>query len=340
MKTVLVWGLYFAVVNIVQVIVVSVFSFFNTFAAMSQDGQIDPMALMADLTANLPYGWMLLLSALAGVPVFLILRGKRLFTEDLTATNERVNAPSLLALLAIILGCAALLEFTLIALESILQLAGLSLPSGGTPPLEAIMSPLVLLYVVLVGPIVEEVIFRGAILRALRPYGANFAIVISALLFALTHVYLYQAIFAFLVGLLLGYCATRFSLKWAVLLHIINNGVAMASALIDPTGTLTLVLYGVFFVLAIIAGVWGYKKLAQQRRDGGPTGMAQVLGITPNPYAEATGVSTTGAEPAPLPRARPLAIAFSSPWLIAAIALILCLSALFLAFGSSLSTPV
>jgi membrane protease YdiL (CAAX protease family) len=324
-----------------------VFSFFGTFAAMTQNSQVDLTTLTMDLMANMPFGWILLLSALAGVPAFLLLRGKKMFTEDLVTVNERLNAPSFFAMLAIILGCAGLLQFALILIESVLQLVGLSLPAGGAPSLESIMSPLVILHVMLIAPIFEEIMFRGAILRTLRPYGSNFAIVVSALLFALTHIYLYQATFAFFIGIVLAYCTLRFSIKWAMLLHIVNNSIAMGLTLIDPTGTLTLVSYGVFVVLAIVAGVWGFKKFSQQRRDGKPTEMACVLGIAPNPYVTATpGGSSTGSgginagsgpsahvESAPFPRARPLAIAFSSPWLIAVIALMFCASMLFLVFS-------
>jgi membrane protease YdiL (CAAX protease family) len=344
MKTVLVWGLYFAIVNIVQIAVITVFSVFGTFAAMAQSGQTDLASLTADLIANTPWGWVLLLSALAGTPAFLLLRGKKMFTKDLTTVNERINVSSFAALLALTLGCAAVLQFGLIALEYLLQLAGLSLPSGGMPDIENMLSPLVIFHIILIAPILEEIIFRGAILRALRPYGANFAIVISSLMFALTHIYLYQATFAFFVGIVLAYCALRFSIKWSMLLHILNNGLSMVLSLTDPTGgILTLALYALFLMLAVAVGVLGFKKFRQQRQDGKPTEMARVLGIAPSPYAtpapDSVGSADTGsnASAVSLPRTRPFAIAFASPWLIALILLIVCASILSLVFSPPLT---
>jgi membrane protease YdiL (CAAX protease family) len=336
MKTVLAWGLYFVTTTAVQIVIMVAFSVFGTVSAMAQDSQVDFVALTTDLMENMPWGWILLLGALAGTPAFLLLRGKKMFTEDLTAVNERINASSFIALLAITLGCAALLQFGLIALEYLLQLVGLSLPSGGAPPIEDMLSPLVVFHIVLTAPVLEEIVFRGAILRTLRPYGANFAIVISSLIFALTHVYLYQATFAFFIGIVLAYCTLRFSIKWSMLLHILNNGVSMVLTLADPTeGVLTLIVYGAFLVLAIIVGILGFKKFRQQRQDGKPTEMVRVLGIAPSPYATPAPNSVGSADTdsntsatAALPRTRPFAIAFTSPWLIALIVLTVCASIL------------
>lgn len=48
-------------------------------------------------------------------------------------------------------------------------------------------------------------------------------IFMSAVIFGAFHGNLIQSIFAILVGLVLGYVAMRYSIKWSILLHIINN---------------------------------------------------------------------------------------------------------------------
>ena len=85
--------------------------------------------------------------------------------------------------------------------------AGLSLPA----------------YSVLLAPISEEILFRGFVLRSLRPYGKRFAIFGSAFLFAMFHGNLMQAPYAFLAGLVLGYCAAEYSVVWSTALHVFNN---------------------------------------------------------------------------------------------------------------------
>lgn len=79
------------------------------------------------------------------------------------------------------------------------------------------------LYACLLGPVAEEILFRGLVLRSLQPYGKKFAIVVSSLLFGLFHGNLMQAPFAFVVGLVMGYVAMEYHIGWAVALHLINN---------------------------------------------------------------------------------------------------------------------
>lgn len=81
--------------------------------------------------------------------------------------------------------------------------------------------------VVAVTPAVcEEMLFRGFILRGLRPLGPTAAIVISALLFGVAHASIYRLLPTFFLGLVLGFVVWRTgSLLCAMVLHAFNNGV-------------------------------------------------------------------------------------------------------------------
>lgn len=75
-------------------------------------------------------------------------------------------------------------------------------------------------------PIVEEIVFRGAILRTLLEVTNRhrFAIVVSALLFAVAHFNKAQIPHAFIIGLLLGWMYYRTgSILPGTLLHWVNN---------------------------------------------------------------------------------------------------------------------
>ncbi len=77
----------------------------------------------------------------------------------------------------------------------------------------------------LLAPVVEEMVFRGAVLRCLLDsYGRWVAIWLSALLFALVHGNPAQMPHALLMGALLGwmYAGTR-SIVPGVVLHWVNN---------------------------------------------------------------------------------------------------------------------
>lgn len=76
-------------------------------------------------------------------------------------------------------------------------------------------------------PLVEEMLFRGAVMNHLHKagYSSLFIIVISAVLFGLVHINPAQIPFAFALGLLLAWLYYRTgSLVPGILCHFINNG--------------------------------------------------------------------------------------------------------------------
>jgi len=77
----------------------------------------------------------------------------------------------------------------------------------------------------LIVPVAEELVFRVLTMgRMKEQMGANMAIVLSALLFAVSHGNILQGIFAFFIGLLLGYVYHRFqSMLAPILLHCAVN---------------------------------------------------------------------------------------------------------------------
>lgn len=115
-----------------------------------------------------------------------------------------------------------------------------------------------LVYASVFGPIVEEIIFRGVIMKGLQRYGKVFAIVTSSAMFGFFHSDLSQGLFAFSVGLVLGYIASEYSIFWSMLLHIVNNmvisniGSVIFSALPEEAQFWTNLG---FLVLGIVLGV-------------------------------------------------------------------------------------
>lgn len=89
-----------------------------------------------------------------------------------------------------------------------------------------------LAYTCFVAPVVEEIVFRGAILNSLKPYGKVFAIVTTSAMFGFFHGDLTQGLFAFIVGLILGYLSCEYSIFWSILVHISNN--LIVSNLLGP----------------------------------------------------------------------------------------------------------
>ena len=91
--------------------------------------------------------------------------------------------------------------------------------------------------VCILAPLVEEIVFRGAILKSLlKSVKPMWAIVVSALLFSLIHANPAQMPHAFLIGLLLGWMYWRTgSILPGIALHWINNTTAYAAYRIAPS---------------------------------------------------------------------------------------------------------
>lgn len=90
--------------------------------------------------------------------------------------------------------------------------------------------------IAVLGPVLEELLFRGGVTRALlAKYSPAKAIFLSALLFGIFHINPAQVVSAFLAGLLFAwiYYRTR-SLVPCILIHILNNSLAVALSLHYP----------------------------------------------------------------------------------------------------------
>lgn len=79
-------------------------------------------------------------------------------------------------------------------------------------------------FLVIVGPIFEEWLFRKQLIDHTRKYGEKTAILLSGLAFGLFHMNLFQFFYAFLLGLMFGYIYTRTSkLRYSTAMHMIIN---------------------------------------------------------------------------------------------------------------------
>lgn len=95
---------------------------------------------------------------------------------------------------------------------------------------------LVVLVVVIIGPIIEELIFRKVFIDRLSIYGDRLAIAVSSVAFGLIHGNIYQLLYATAVGFLLGYVYTKTRrIRYSCMLHILINFMGtVPSLLIQP----------------------------------------------------------------------------------------------------------
>lgn len=112
-----------------------------------------------------------------------------------------------------------------------------------------------ILYAVILGPVAEELTFRGVTLssakKALPFWAAN---LFQAILFGIFHMNLIQGIYAFFIGLFLGYVCERGGSIWlSIFLHILYNfwgtflaslmGSALLTVLFIPLGIVGIILF-------------------------------------------------------------------------------------------------
>lgn len=160
---------------------------------------------------------------IAFIPV-LIYRRKKFFGYDLKVVNRKFTLKTVIIYSIILLSANSILELFTDGLEFGLNTVGLSAISA-LDKLDELNKPAIsmIIYGCIVAPIIEECIYRGAVLRSLEKYGRKFAIVGSAILFGLMHGNFYQIFMAAGIGIILGYLATEYSIKLTIILHICNN---------------------------------------------------------------------------------------------------------------------
>ena len=150
-------------------------------------------------------------------------KGSDYWRDEVFAKEKSMSAGVFFSLLCMCIGSQMVNSLWVSGLEFLYNLSDKSL----MPMLEAVSGASdtfsMFLYASVLAPVAEELLFRGFVLRTLRPYGKRFAILGSAFLFGLFHGNLLQTPYAFLMGLVLGYVAAEYSIRWAMGLHLFNN---------------------------------------------------------------------------------------------------------------------
>ncbi len=127
-----------------------------------------------------------------------------------------------------------------------------------------------LLSVAVFPAILEEFLFRGAIMGSLLKFGKPFAIFVSAAIFGLIHGNLVQIPFAFMVGLVIGFLVIETDSIWTgVIIHFLNNAISVC---IDYLGTyigedILTAAYMILLATIIMVGFFGIYILSLKNKD-------------------------------------------------------------------------
>ncbi len=214
-------------------------------------------------------GWPYIFGALIAMAIAMAFRKRRQLQEDLTHIRLPMRPYVFFIFFALIMAVQLVNRFFVAGMEASLNALGYSMAES-MQSLEHIGSSVsMFLYVVIFGPVAEEVVFRGIVLRSLEKYGKVFAIVFSSIGFGLMHGNLYQGLFAFGVGLILAYVACEYSFKWAVVIHVLNNLLFGEAVLFLSNrfgeNTIAAVLLALYFVATVFAAIVLIKNKADIR---------------------------------------------------------------------------
>jgi len=241
---------YYVVMNLLCILAMA----WEAAAQMLQNGfeMVNP----EDLIDN---AWGYIVSIFVALVILYAWKGPAYWREEVFCREKKMRPGVFFGVLCLCMGTQMVNSLWVWGLEFLFSLGGKSL----MPLLENVSgssgSVSMFLYASVLAPIGEELLFRGFLLRSLRPYGKRFAILGSALFFGLFHGNLLQTPYAFLVGLLLGYVAMEYSISWAVALHMFNNLVLadlltrLTMLLPQPVGDMiNLTLLGGAMVISIV----------------------------------------------------------------------------------------
>lgn len=219
------------------------------------------------LTKIIPASWLAFSVIVSGILTVLIAWAMKLISWKTVIRFDRQQASS--AWLPIIAAIAGI--FAIIVLEEQLQLTDILQNEFA----DMMHSALGVLMICVVGPIVEELCFREAIMGSLIRKGTRpwVAILFSAVIFGLIHANPVQIVGAGLMGIIFGIIYYKSgNIVLTTLLHILNNSFATISALVfgkDATmsdligGSTVAIVSGIIctiFCIAMLIRYWTHTK--------------------------------------------------------------------------------
>lgn len=266
------WGILIMIISFLsQVAVVAIYSFFAIFsmgwkAGMEGTASFEPSALDIQSMITTQMSWLIPLSGVISLLIFWIYTKarKQKFKEEF-----RLHPFSLRGFISVFFVGIAFSSLV----EILLQLTGLpeilkdsqemvdSLVTGGN-------IFLTLLGVGILVPIIEELTFRGILLRIFeKGFPVYVAVLLQAICFALFHGNLLQGSYTLILGLIAGCLVVWYKSIWpAVMLHVGFNSVnVLAAHFIEQNELATGFVYLISILIGFGITLYGLVKIRPWR---------------------------------------------------------------------------
>lgn len=128
------------------------------------------------------------------------------------------------------------------------------------------------MYMIVLAPIIEEVVYRGFVIKLFSPYGKALSVFISAFIFGLMHGNLSQFASAFLGGLVYACVALKTnSIMPTIIMHMMNNGLNALSMFaydysLDFLNEIYVILFSGVMLLGFLE-IFMYRKILQKKPE-------------------------------------------------------------------------
>ena len=126
---------------------------------------------------------------------------------------------------------------------------------GVSMPGEFLNNPLYFVLFVIATPIVEEIAFRGVLLRVLGRYGNRFGMISCSLIYALLHLTFADSITTFFLSIILIKITLRYrSVQPAIIIHMLFNLIIYGLELLPVNlyYVTAIVIFGIYLLLAVL----------------------------------------------------------------------------------------
>ena len=156
-----------------------------------------------------------------GLPIILLVTRKLPITKP--EACEKLSVGKFICILFLCFGAMYISSFVSVAIKNAIgNLKGSEVTNSTTMIVSASGIWARIIFVSLIGPIMEEIIFRRVILFKLLRYGEFISIFFSSLAFGLFHGNIEQLLYAFAIGFILAYVTVKTGkIRYSIIIHII-----------------------------------------------------------------------------------------------------------------------
>lgn len=202
--------------------------------------------------------------------IFLIWKKKDFFTQTMMQRNAPMTGKAFALIFAFFMTCQFMAQISSIGMEALLNQFGMSMMGLIKSSTANTSDPVMLAYIGILAPIAEEIIFRGIVLRGMQPHGRGIAVFTSSILFGMIHGNPVQIPFAFATGIVLAYVTLEYDIRWAILLHMINNlglGILLPMMFASAPVAGELIMWAIIIVSTIGAIATIIRKKTQVKEE-------------------------------------------------------------------------